>query len=75
MGGACDLWINIGGYTIIQRNTPANLLGRGASLIAVINYRILLIGIAVVIMIAFFILSRGGDTAVVSDEYQVAQDA
>lgn len=94
MAGACDLWVNIGGYTIIQRNTPANLLARvdaalsmaimipqvlslaiGAALIAVIDYRILLAGVAAIVMIAFVILARGDDSAVVSDEYQVAQDA
>ena len=94
LAGSCDLWVNIGGYTIIQRNTPADLLARvdaalsmaimipqvlslaiGAALIAVVDYRILLIGIAAVIMIAFLILARGDDAEMVTEEYPLAQDA
>ena len=26
--GGCNLWINVGGYTIIQRRTPSHLIGR-----------------------------------------------
>jgi Na+/melibiose symporter-like transporter len=94
LAGSCDLWVNIGGYTIIQRNTPASLLARvdaalsmaimipqvvslaiGSALIAVVDYRVLLIGVAAIIMIAFVVLARGDDTAMVSEEYQAAQDA
>jgi MFS family permease len=94
LAGACDLWVNIGGYTIIQRNTPVNLLGRvdaalsmaivipqaislaiGASLIAVINYRILLVAVAAVLVVAFFIFARGNDEAVVADVYLETQDS
>jgi MFS family permease len=94
LAGACDLWVNIGGYTIIQRNTPVNLLGRvdaalsmaivipqaislaiGASLIAVINYRILLVAVAAILVVAFFIFARGNDEAVVADAYLETQDS
>ena len=66
--GLCIVWINVGAITLIQRCTPADLLGRvdaalefaiivpqaasiaaGAALIAVVNYRILLLAMAAVI--------------------------
>jgi MFS family permease len=66
--GLCIVWINVGAITLIQRRTPADLLGRvdaaiefaiivpqaasiavGAALIAVVNYRILLLAMAGVI--------------------------
>jgi len=66
--GLCIVWINVGAITLIQRRTPADLLGRvdaalefaiivpqaasiaaGAALIAVVNYRILLLAMAAVI--------------------------
>jgi MFS family permease len=94
LAGACDLWVNIGAYIIIQRNTPVNLLGRvdaalsmaivipqaislaiGASLIAIINYRILLVAVAAILVIAFFIFARGDDEVVVADAYLETQDS
>jgi MFS family permease len=66
--GLCIVWINVGAITLIQRRTPADLIGRvdaalefavvvpqaasialGAALIAVVNYRILLLAMAAVI--------------------------
>jgi MFS family permease len=94
LAGACDLWVNIAGYTIIQRQTPANLLARvdaalsmaimipqaialaiGSSLIAVVNYRLLLVGVAVVLVISFLIFARGDDEAVIDYESPVTQDS
>jgi MFS family permease len=92
LAGACDLWVNIGAYIIIQRNTPLNLLARvdaalsmaivipqaislaiGASLIAVINYRVLLVAVAAILVIAFFIFARGSDEAVIADVHLETQ--
>ena len=94
LAGACDLWVNIGAYIIIQRNTPVNLLARvdaalsmaivipqaislaiGASLIAVINYRVLLVGVAAILMISFFIFARGNNEAVAADVYLETQNS
>jgi MFS family permease len=69
--GACIVWVNIAAFTLIQRRTPHELIGRvsaavtttamvpqavsialGAALIAVVNYRILLI-----VMSAAYLLS------------------
>jgi MFS family permease len=94
LAGACDLWVNIGAYIIIQRNTPLNLLARvdaalsmaivipqaislaiGASLIAVINYRVLLAAVAAILVIAFFIFARGSDEAVIADVHLETQDS
>jgi hypothetical protein len=94
LAGACDLWVNIGAYIIIQRNTPLNLLARvdaalsmaivipqaislaiGASLIAVINYRVLLAAVAAILVIAFFIFARGSDQAVIADVHLETQDS
>jgi MFS family permease len=66
--GLCIVWINVGAITLIQRRTPAALVGRvdaalefavvvpqaasialGAALIAVVNYRLLLLAMAAVI--------------------------
>ncbi|MGD0062014.1 MAG: MFS transporter [Streptosporangiaceae bacterium] len=94
LAGACDLWVNIGGYIIIQRNTPVNLLGRvdaalsmaivipqaislatGASLIGIINYRILLVAVVAILVISFFIFARGNDEAVVTDAHLETQES
>lgn len=94
LAGACDLWVNIGGYLIIQRNTPVNLLGRvdaalsmaivipqaislatGASLIGIINYRILLVAVVAILVISFFIFARDNDEAVVTDAHLETQDS
>jgi MFS family permease len=94
LAGACDLWVNIGAYIIIQRNTPLNLLARvdaalsmaivipqaislaiGASLIAVINYRVLLAAVAAILVIAFFIFARGSDEAVIAGVHLETQDS
>jgi MFS family permease len=63
--GVCIVWVNVAAFTLIQRRTPNELLGRvsaavttaamipqavsialGAALIAVVNYRILLIAMS-----------------------------
>ena len=76
--GLCIVWINVGAITLIQRRTPADLLGRvdaalefaiivpqaasiaaGAALIAVVNYRILLLAMAAVIAFSAGYLASG----------------
>jgi MFS family permease len=77
--GLCLVWVNVGAITLIQRRTPAALVGRvdatlefaitvpqvlsvalGAALIAVVDYRILLLAMAAVIGIsAAYLASRG----------------
>ncbi len=76
--GLCIVWINVGAITLIQRRTPADLLGRvdaalefaiivpqaasiaaGAALIAVVNYRILLLAMAGVIAFSACYLASG----------------
>jgi MFS family permease len=76
--GLCIVWINVGAITLIQRRTPADLLGRvdaalefaiivpqaasiaaGAALIAVVNYRILLLAMAGVIAFSAGYLASG----------------
>ncbi len=69
--GLCIVWVNVGALTLIQRRTPAGLLGRvdsaltiavtvpqtasialGAALVAVVDYRFLLVVMAAVIVIS-----------------------
>ena len=76
--GLCIVWINVGAITLIQRRTPADLLGRvdaalefaiivpqaasiaaGAALIAVVNYRILLLAMADVVAFSACYLASG----------------
>jgi MFS family permease len=78
--GLCIVWINVGAVTLIQRRTPAALIGRvdatlefaivvpqvvsialGAALIAVVNYRILLLAMAAVIGFSAGYLARRRD--------------
>jgi MFS family permease len=80
--GVCIVWVNVAVYTLIQRSTPLELLGRvdaalsmammipqavsialGAVLIGVVNYRILLIGMAVVFLISAALMLGGGGEA------------
>jgi MFS family permease len=68
--GVSIVWFNVAGFTLIQRTTPHELLGRveaalgmalmipqatsialGAALIAVVNYRILLLAMAAVFVL------------------------
>jgi MFS family permease len=76
--GLCIVWINVGAITLIQRRTPADLLGRvdaalefaiivpqaasiaaGAALIAVVNYRIMLLAMAGLIALSAGYLVSG----------------
>jgi Na+/melibiose symporter-like transporter len=77
--GACLIWVNVGAYTLLQRRTPPELLGRvdaalnlavlipqgtaialGAALIAVLDYRILLLAMTVLVLVsAGHLLGRG----------------
>jgi MFS family permease len=69
--GACIVWVNVAAYTLIQRRTPPELIGRvdaaltsaamipqavsiavGAALVAVVNYRILLIAMSVAFLLS-----------------------
>lgn len=69
--GTCIVWVNVAVYTLIQRGTPHELIGRvdaalstammvpqavsiamGAVLIAVLNYRLLLVIMAVVFVMS-----------------------
>ena len=69
--GLSIVWVNVGAITLIQRRSPAHLLGRvdaalmiaitvpqvvsiavGAALVAVVDYRLLLVLMAVVIVIS-----------------------
>lgn len=69
--GLCLVWVNVGVYTLIQRRTPQELLGRvdaalnmaimipqatsialGAALIAIVDYRVLLLTMAVAFLVS-----------------------
>jgi MFS family permease len=79
--GLCLVWVNVGAITLIQKRTPAALVGRvdatlefaitvpqvlsiafGAALIAIVNYRILLLAMAAVIGISAVYLATRGRT-------------
>jgi Major Facilitator Superfamily len=86
------VWVNVGAITLIQRRTPAALLGRvdaalefaivvpqaasialGAALIAVVNYRILLLAMGAVIgSSAGYLASRRGQADDVQDGGEIA---
>jgi MFS family permease len=76
--GACILWVNVGAYTLLQKQTPQELMGRvdgalnlavlipqatsialGAALIAVLDYRILLLVMTALVLVAAAHLARG----------------
>ena len=80
--GLSIVWVNVGAITLIQRRTPAPLLGRvdaalmtaitipqvvsialGAALIAIVDYRILLVAMAVVTVAAALYLVGRPDPA------------
>jgi len=80
--GLSIVWVNVGAITLIQRRTPAPLLGRvdaalmtaitipqvvsialGAVLIAIVDYRILLVAMAVVTVAAALYLVGRPDPA------------
>lgn len=69
--GACFVWVDVAVYTLIQRRTPKELIGRvdaaltmaamipqamsialGAALIAVVDYRFLLLAMAVAFLLS-----------------------
>ncbi|WP_433337829.1 MFS transporter [Spirillospora sp. CA-294931] len=71
LSGLCIVWVNVGVYTLIQRRTPKDLLGRvdaalgmailipqalsiavGAALVAVIDYRVLLLAMSATFLLA-----------------------
>jgi MFS family permease len=100
LAGLAIVWFNVAAFTLIQRATPAALLGRveaalgmaltipqaisigvGAALIAAVDYRILLLVMAVVFLLCAAQLagtgragSRGAETAALSDEDSVSDD-
>lgn len=74
--GVCIVWVNVAVYTLIQRRTPNELIGRvdaalstammvpqavsialGAVLIAVLNYRLLLVIMAVVFVLSAAVMT------------------
>jgi MFS family permease len=90
--GGCNLWINVGGYVIIQRRTPSRLIGRvdaalsmaimipqalalgvGSGLLAVVNLKILLIGVAVVFALSTLPLLRRVEEAPNEDAAKEAE--
>jgi MFS family permease len=92
--GLSLVWINVGAMTLLQRRTPAALLGRvdaalnfgttvpqalsialGATLVAVVNYHLLLVVMAVVIGAAVLYLISEPDQAVPSVEAPVEAPA
>jgi MFS family permease len=91
--GACLIWVNVGAYTLLQRRTPAELLGRvdaalnlavlipqatslalGAALIAVLDYRILLLAMTVLVLLSAAHL-LGREKVAAAETADVAADA
>ncbi len=71
--GLCVVWINVGAITLIQRRTPGALLGRVDA--ALVNYRILLLAMAIVIAASAVYLVSGRDPAAGQSAAAVPQQA